>query len=234
VSAYPLTPPLKYKAHFEQTIIVTGLASPANAGSVAGSGVYGVDDTNITLTATASNNCVFIQWTDSTTNNPYTITLPPMTITNFVTSITCTANFAAVAIVTAGANPSVGGAVTGGGTYAVGTSIQLTALASNGWLFTGWNDGTMNNPYRVTVPTTNRTYTASFTASNPTNITTSVSGNTLTLAWPNDHQGWILQALTNDLSSSDWFDLPGTGDTNWVNISMNRANAAVFYRLRQP
>ncbi|MEY4916604.1 MAG: hypothetical protein RL616_517, partial [Verrucomicrobiota bacterium] len=35
----------------------------------------------------------------------------------------------------------------------------------------------------------------------PTNLVTSVSGNTLTLSWPADHTGWRLQAQTNDLST---------------------------------
>jgi 4-phytase/acid phosphatase len=73
-----------------------------------------------------------------------------------------------------------------------------------------------------------------YTADNPTNITVSVSTNTLTIAWPADHLGWILQAQTNGLSAGQWFDLPGSSDGNSVAISINPANPAVFYRLRQP
>ena len=40
-----------------------------------------------------------------------------------------------------------------------------------------------------------------YTTDNPTNITSSVSSNTLTIAWPADHIGWILQAKTNSLSA---------------------------------
>ncbi len=71
-----------------------------------------------------------------------------------------------------------------------------------------------------------------YTADNPTNITVSVSSNTLTIAWPADHVGWILQAQTNGLSTGQWFDLPGSDAVNAVVIPMNLANAAVFYRLR--
>jgi 4-phytase/acid phosphatase len=73
-----------------------------------------------------------------------------------------------------------------------------------------------------------------YTADNPTNITASVSSSTLTIAWPADHLGWILQAQTNSLSAGQWFDLPGSSDGNSVAISINPANPAVFYRLRQP
>jgi 4-phytase/acid phosphatase len=71
-----------------------------------------------------------------------------------------------------------------------------------------------------------------YTADNPTNITASVSSNTLTIAWPADHIGWILQAQTNGLSAGQWFDLPGSDAVNAVVIPMDPANASVFYRLR--
>jgi hypothetical protein len=60
------------------------------------------------------------------------------------------------------ANPTDGGTVTGGGTCAVGTNVQLVATASNGWVFANWNDGGTNNPYVITMPETNITYTANF------------------------------------------------------------------------
>jgi hypothetical protein len=72
-----------------------------------------------------------------------------------------------------------------------------------------------------------------YTADNPTNITASVSSNTLTIAWPADHIGWILQAQTNGLSTGQWFDLPGSDVVNAVVTTMDPANASVFYRLRE-
>lgn len=71
-----------------------------------------------------------------------------------------------------------------------------------------------------------------YTTDNPTNITASVSSNTLTIAWPADHIGWILQAKTNGLSTGQWFDLPGSDVVNAVVIPRNPANTSVFYRLR--
>jgi hypothetical protein len=67
----------------------------------------------------------------------------------------------------------------------------------------------------------------------PTNITFGVSGNTLTIAWPPNHLGWILQAQTNGLSTNSWVDLPGTVDTNSVAIPIDPAKPSVFYRLSQ-
>ena len=73
-----------------------------------------------------------------------------------------------------------------------------------------------------------------YTADNPTNITASVSGNTLTIAWPADHLGRTLQVQTNGLSAGQWFDLPGSDVVNALVIPINPANTSVFYRLSRP
>jgi autotransporter-associated beta strand protein len=74
-------------------------------------------------------------------------------------------------------------------------------------------------------------------ATNPTNITSSVSGNLLTLSWPADHTGWRLQVQTNALAaglSTNWVAIPGTDLVNSTNLTINPANGAVFYRLIYP
>jgi len=70
---------------------------------------------------------------------------------------------------------------------------------------------------------------------NPTNITASVSGGTLTLSWPQDHTGWTLQAQTNTLGvglGTNWVNVPGSTATNAVSVPVNANNGAVFYRLK--
>jgi autotransporter-associated beta strand protein len=72
---------------------------------------------------------------------------------------------------------------------------------------------------------------------NPTNITFSVSGNTLSLSWPLDHVGWFLQAQTNSLSvglSTNWVDVPVSAALTSESITINPAAPTVFYRLRSP
>jgi len=69
-----------------------------------------------------------------------------------------------VSTVTGLANPTNAGIVTGTGVYFVGSNTVLTAIATNTWRFTQWNDGTTNNPYSITVPGTNITYIANFAA----------------------------------------------------------------------
>ena len=66
------------------------------------------------------------------------------------------------AAITVQGNPGNGGTVTGSGTYPVGTNVQIAATANNGWIFTGWSDGSPQSPHTITVPVTNFTYTATF------------------------------------------------------------------------
>ncbi len=71
----------------------------------------------------------------------------------------------------------------------------------------------------------------------PTNITSSVSGNQLTLSWPASHLGWVLQAQTNNLSvglKANWVDVAGSGASTQAVMTINQANPTVFFRLRSP
>lgn len=68
-----------------------------------------------------------------------------------------------------------------------------------------------------------------------TNITFSVSGNTLTLAWPESYLGWIAQSNSVNIGDPNaWFDIPASDSATNLNISINSANTNVFYRLRHP
>ncbi len=77
------------------------------------------------------------------------------------------------------ANPTIGGTVTGGGTYAAGASCTVTATANNGYTFINWTEGSnvvsTNASYSFTV-TGNRTLVANFQAQ-PQNYTINVSAN---------------------------------------------------------
>ncbi len=70
--------------------------------------------------------------------------------------------------ITLSSSPSNGGMVTGGGTYASGKSVVLTATPASGYKFTKWSDGVTTNPRTLTV-TSNKTITAYFeqNSSNP-------------------------------------------------------------------
>ena len=60
------------------------------------------------------------------------------------------------------ANPTVGGTVTGNGTYNEGSSVTLRANANTNYIFDHWQDGDTTNPRTITV-TSNATYAAYFT-----------------------------------------------------------------------
>ncbi len=72
---------------------------------------------------------------------------------------------------------------------------------------------------------------------NTTRINSVWSGQTLTLSWPADHQGWRLQAQTNVSGTglgTNWVDVAGASATNQVGIPVNSRNATVFFRLVYP
>ena len=87
---------------------------------------------------------------------------------------------------------------------------------------------TSNLPVTGTIVVTTASY-----ASNPTNITVSVTGSTLNLSWPADHLGWLLQDTTN-LTTPNWVTVPGSASVNLTNIIMNPGIPAVFFRLSYP
>ena len=64
-------------------------------------------------------------------------------------------------------------------------------------------------------------------------LTSSVSGNQLTLAWPASYQGWILEAQTNSLTGT-WVPVAGTGLTNQIAIPIDPAQGSVFFQLVPP
>lgn len=78
---------------------------------------------------------------------------------------------------------------------------------------------------------------ASTIVTNPTNITFVVSGNTLSLSWPTDHLGWILQSQTNNLNAglgTNWTDVAGSSSITTTNITIVPTTPSAFFRLRSP
>jgi hypothetical protein len=74
-------------------------------------------------------------------------------------------------------------------------------------------------------------------ATNPTNLTASVSGGHVTLAWPAEHTGWKLQAQTNPLNvglPGTWHDIADSRMTNSMNFPIDATQPTVFFRLKFP
>jgi hypothetical protein len=68
----------------------------------------------------------------------------------------------------------------------------------------------------------------------PTNIVFSVTSSNLTLSWPLNYMGWLLQTQTNGLSSNNWFTVPGSATTNQMTRPIVPTNGSVFFRLMRP
>ena len=128
------------------THTVTVSANPAAGGIVTGDGTYNHGAT-ATLTATANTGYTFINWTKNGTvvsANPtysFTVTEDASYVANFeLNSYTITAT----------ANPTEGGTVTGAGTYNHGTPATLTATANEGYAFMSWNENGVAVSYNAT------------------------------------------------------------------------------------
>ncbi len=164
--SFTVTGNAAYVAHFQQSTTnytITATASPSNAGTITGAGSYASGST-CTLRATPNSGYRFVNWLENGTS----------VSTNATYSFTVTGNRNLVAVfdvattnytITATANPSNGGSVTGGGTYASGSTCTLRATANSGYTFVNWTkNGTQvstNPDYSFTV-TGNASYVANF------------------------------------------------------------------------
>lgn len=147
----------------------------------------------------------------------------------------------------AGANDSVVGltSVTYGGALVVN---NLGGAVTNGSHFTLFSAGSSSGNFNsVTVspsgglawnfdPASGVLSASSTMASNPTNITFTVSdNNTLQLTWPGDHLGWLVQSNSGRLEvPGDWHDIPGTDAGTNFSVTTSLSQTNVFYRLRKP
>ena len=123
----------------QNSYTVTATANPTAGGTVTGGGAYS-DGQSATLTATNNPGYLFSGWYKDgvrvSSNKSYTFTV--------IEDVTLTAKFSTLSMsytVTANANPSEGGTVSGGGDYYKGDTATVTATPKNGWKFTGWFDG---------------------------------------------------------------------------------------------
>lgn len=154
--------------------IISATVTPEGSGTITGTGGY-ESGQSCTLRATANTGYTFEKWTENgsqvSTNANYTF--------NVTGNRNLKAHFKESYSITASANPSNGGTVTGGGTYAYGQSCTLQATANSGYSFEKWTENgnqiLAGANYNFTV-TGNRTLVAHFTAY-AQNYTISVSAN---------------------------------------------------------
>lgn len=143
------------KANFTaQSYSITATANPSNGGTVSGSGSYNHGQ-NCTLSATPATGYDFVKWTKNgqqvSTNATYSF--------NVTESAAYVAHFQIKNYtITASADPTNGGVVTGANNYTHGQSCTLTATANSGYNFVNWT----KNGQQVS---TDATYTFNVTES---------------------------------------------------------------------
>lgn len=135
--SFTVTGDASYVAVFSlNSYTISASASPSAGGSVSGAGSY-YNGCTCTLTASANTGYSFVRWTKNgnqvSTNPSYTFTVME------------NASYVAVFIlnnytISASANSSAGGTVSGAGTYSFGSTCTLNALPNSGYDFVQWTE----------------------------------------------------------------------------------------------
>jgi len=127
---------------------------------------------------------------------------------------------------------------TAGGAY----SVIATNVAGLAFTNAGLANGTL---YYFTVSATNSAsesancneVSARPTSATSPQITMASSSGQMTLGWPADHTGWLVQGQTNAPDSgltTNWVTVPGSDSTNQLTLPADPANGSVFFRLSHP
>jgi len=138
---------------FKKIWNVTLYWNPNEGGTAIGGGIYD-DGTVIMITAAAADGYKFIGWEDGnkSVNRPVAVR----------SNIVHTATFEKQPVmVTIWVIAEEGGSVTGGGMFAEGSSVSISATAKSGYEFVKWNDGSTSANRTVTA-TAETTYIAEF------------------------------------------------------------------------
>jgi len=137
------------------------------------------------------------------------------------------------------ANPPWGGTVTGGGLFPVGTVRQFSAIPTVGWLFTGWNDGSLVTNRSVDVAPGELVYTATFqptlgAALDATNLPWTTGGDTNWFGQVSGTHDGIAAAQSAPLGDGQqaWMETTLTGPGSilfWWQVSAAAGDALEFY-----
>ena len=182
-SAYRLGTPLTIAGVTESTTTLYDISTSATNGTIAvtvggESASSAEEDATVTITATPSSGYSFSSWSvaeddsdpvlvTSATTNPTTFTMPAadVTVTATFTAInyTLTWDLAGGTVTTAGTGAAVDATGTPSSSVAYGSSITAPTVTKTGYTFAGWSSDVAS-----TMPATNTTYTATWTAKTTT------------------------------------------------------------------
>jgi hypothetical protein len=177
-------------------------------------------------------------WLNSTNNPAYPVpTSPPAA----PTGLTAVAGDGRVVLfwngVALAAGYNLGRATVSGGPYTPVTN----GLAGASYTDTGLSDGTT---YYYVVAATNQAGLGAASAqvsatpvpAGGSAISASLSGGDLTVAWPSNYVGWILQTNTLGIGNAgDWGDLPASRTNRQMTLPVAGSGiSAEVFRLRHP
>ncbi len=225
------------KANFDKTVYYTITVNSNNTswGTVSGGGSYPAGAT-ATLKATPRSGYSFERWNDGNTSATRTITVNG----NATYTATFKSNTTYYTITVVSANTNMG-YVTGGGSFASGTTTTIKAIPYSGYAFERWNDGNTNATRTITV-TGNTTYTAYFKSSggggNNASMTVNFGGTNWTATdfigayWPSDDTyviggttssdyPWFRMQLQNIGTGTYYATLDTTQSSYWLNDNVN-------------
>ena len=173
-----------YKAlfHFNGTTeyTITVAANNPLLGTVTGGGIY-PEGSIAEISATPYEGSVFTGWNDGNTDNPRSIEVTQNM--EFMAMFTKTETYT---ITVRPENPLLGSTY-GSGEYTLNQVVNIGAIPTAGFYFTGWQDGNVDNPRTITV-TGDAEYVASFLQEPVLTYTVTVLCN--------ETQGFILGAGT--------------------------------------
>lgn len=113
-------------------------------GTVTGEGTY-PEGSIVEISATPTDSTRFVSWDDGNTDNPRTITVTETKV--FIAIFEPLPNYT----ITVRSISEAMGTVYGSGTYPANMTVNIGAIPAQGFYFTGWQDGDMNNPRTITI-----------------------------------------------------------------------------------
>lgn len=132
-------------------------------------------------------------------------------------------------------------------TFGVGSTLNTNTLLNVGhtYLTGGTNTVTLlvTDSYGRTATATKTAYitvTVQTIPATGTNLTYTVGNGNITINWPSNYVGWILQAQTNQINvglsvnTNDWHDVWASTNGASMTLPLDPANPSVFFRMRHP
>ena len=189
-------------------------ANPVAGGNVSGGGTYS-SGSSVTVTASPNSGYSFVNWTEGGTqvsasaSYTFSATVDRTLVANFTQSAQ---NYT----LTVKASPKTGGTVSGGGTFAGGSSVTVTASPNSGYTFTNWTQNGV-----VVSTSANYTFTLTSSRSLVANFTQTTGGYTITVSATPTKGGTVSGGGTFAGGTSQTVTATATARFHFVNWTEN-------------